>query len=165
MGIMLTCGGVISVFVQGIQFKMMVTCIGKHATLGTGCVLIAVSLALLPPTKVITIHLIIMLGMIFGEGYVEPGTPILIALYTLPTHLGFANGWASAFRGVAAVGAPILGGDLYDRCSGCAFYVASCFAWVAAVLVVISWITGREPCITKEADEKGCLRTSATSYG
>lgn len=165
MGIMLATGGIISVFIQGIQFKHMVNFFGSHMTLGLGCVLIAVGLALLPITKLILLHLCVMLCMIVGEGYVEPGTPILIALYSLPTHLGFANGWASAFRGVAAVGAPILGGNLYERCSGCAFYVASCFAWVAAVLVAISWIFGREPRSSKDADEEGCLRTVAPSYG
>lgn len=166
MGIMLTCGGVVAVYIQGIQFKDMVTRFGSHTTLALGAVFIALGLALLPITKLLLLHVCVMLCLVVGEGYVEPGAPLLIALYSLPTHLGFANGWAAAFRGVAAVGAPILGGDLYHRCQGCAFYVASCFAWVAAALVLISWRFGAEsPRAPKDVDEEDRLRSAVASYG
>merc|ERR1719263_2270136 len=93
---------------------------------------------------IFTVHCVIMLFFVVGEGYVEPGTPIVIATYVSPRHLGFANGWGSAFRGLAAIFAPLLGGALYEKCAGCAFHFAGAAAFTAGSLVLLAQRYGTE---------------------
>lgn len=139
MGLLLMCGGVFAVVIQAFLFAPTERHLGPHATLTMGCLAVAISLAILPTVSVVAVHVGIMLLFVLGESYVEPGTPLLIAMYSLPSHLGFANGWGSAFRGFAAVFAPMLGGELYHLCKGCAFYVAAASAIVSGGLAVMSY--------------------------
>lgn len=149
MGLMLVVGGVLAVFMQAFLFGRSCKYLGEAATLGIGCVALAMSLALIPPVHNFHLHIAVMLIYVVGEGFIEPGTPLMLAQFAPASHQGFANGVGSAFRGIAAVTGPLVGGELYSHCQSCVFTFAACWGVLALLLVVIARSFG-----TRMAQEK-----------
>lgn len=143
MGLMLMFGGITAVFVQAFVFGKCVTHLGSYVTLGLGCFFLFFSLVMVPHVHNIHLHIVIMLIYVVGEGYVEPGTPLILAFFATPSHQGFANGVGSAFRAFAAVSAPLVGGELYDHIRAHVFTFASCFGAIGMVLVAIARFFGK----------------------
>mmetsp|Transcript_56146 Transcript_56146/g.180190 ORF Transcript_56146/g.180190 Transcript_56146/m.180190 type:complete len:428 (-) Transcript_56146:222-1505(-) len=144
LGVLLMLGGIAAVLVQGLVFGSVVRRLGKHEALFLGCCFVAIAVVLMPVFRVFAIKAVILLVFVCGESHVEPATPIVIAAYCSERHLGFANGCGSAFRGVAAILTPLLGGFLYERCGSCAFELAGAAAALAAGLVMASKYLGKE---------------------
>jgi len=153
MGLMLMFGGITAVFVQAFVFGKSVTRLGPYVTLGLGCFFLLVSLAMVPHVRNFHLHVAIMLIYVVGEGYVEPGTPLILAFYATPSHQGFANGVGSSFRAFAAVAAPLVGGELYDHIQAHVFTFASLFGGIGMALVAIARFFGKHVDWDHEIDE------------
>eukprot|EP00930_Biecheleria_cincta_P032757 TRINITY_DN22712_c0_g1_i1.p1 TRINITY_DN22712_c0_g1~~TRINITY_DN22712_c0_g1_i1.p1 ORF type:complete len:482 (+),score=90.16 TRINITY_DN22712_c0_g1_i1:116-1561(+) len=151
MGLMLVVGGVLAVFMQALCFGWSCQHAGEAATLGVGCVALGVSLTLIPIVRNFRLHIAVMLLYVVGEGFIEPGTPLMLAQFAPSSHQGFANGVGSAFRGVAAVTGPLVGGELYSHCKGCVFSFAACWGFLALLLVVVARVCGTR--IAQEKDD------------
>lgn len=162
LGILLMTGACLAVFCQAVLFGRINNTWGKHSTLGLGCFCAAFGALALPTVGAnMTFHIAVGMIFIMGEGYIEPGTPICIAAYASERHLGFSNGWGSAFRGMAAIIAPLVGGYLYKVCGGCAFHLAGIAATIAGFLVIFAKVVGTE--YSAESD-KELLKANET-YG
>jgi len=157
LGLMLMCGGILAVFVQAFLFGKCVTHLGSYVTLGLGCFFLLFSLAMVPHVRNVYLHIAIMLVYVMGEGYVEPGTPLIMAFFATPSHQGFANGVGSAFRAFAAISAPMVGGELYDHMQAHVFTFASCFGAVGMALVAIARFFGKHVDWDVDIDENSKL--------
>lgn len=166
MGLMLVAGGILAVFMQAILFGWSCKWAGEATTLGIGCLALAVSVALIPPVHNFHLHIAVMLLYVVGEGFIEPGTPLLLAKFAPASHQGFANGVGSAFRGIAAVTGPLVGGELYSYCQACVFSFAACWGVLALILVVVAGVFGtrmaQEP---DDVDETSVLLNASKLKG
>jgi len=157
LGLILMFGGILAVFVQALLFGKCVTHLGSYVTLGLGCFFLFFSLAMIPHVRNIHLHIAIMLIYVMGEGYVEPGTPLILAFFATPSHQGFANGVGSAFRAFAAISAPMVGGELYDHVQAHVFTFASFFGGIGMALVAIARFFGKHVDQDDELDENSKL--------
>jgi len=163
MGLILMFGGTFAVFVQAFLFGKCVTQLGSYVTLGLGCFFLLFSLAMVPHVRNFHLHVAIMLIYVMGEGYVEPGTPLILAFFATSSHQGFANGVGSAFRAFAAISAPMVGGELYDHIQAHVFTFASFFGGVGMALVAIARFFGKHVDQDDEIDERCMLFDKTTS--
>lgn len=138
LGLILVVGGITAVFVQALMFPFLVKILGGFWVLGLGMLLLGGSLFCLPVITNFVVHCLFMILYCLGEGFVEPGTPLVLAFYATESFQGFANGWGSAFRGIAAVSAPLIGGELYARYSVGAFYFAGFWALMGCICVAVA---------------------------
>lgn len=157
MGLMLMVGGILAVFVQAFLFGKCVTHLGAYFTLGLGCFFLFFSLALVPHVRNIHLHIAIMLLYVVAEGYVEPGTPLVMAFFATPSYQGFVNGVGSTFRGLAAIFAPMVGGELYDHIQAHVFTFASLFGCIGMALVAIARFFGKHVSQDEKTDENSTL--------
>jgi len=163
MGLILMFGGSFAVLVQAFLFGKCVTHLGPYVTLGSGCFFLLFSLAMVPHVRNFHLHVAIMLIYVMGEGYVEPGTPLILAFFATSSHQGFANGTGSAFRAFAAISAPMVGGELYDKIHAHVFTFASCFGGIGMALVAIARFFGKHVDKDDEIDENSKLIDKAAS--
>eukprot|EP00933_Yihiella_yeosuensis_P045112 TRINITY_DN40434_c0_g1_i1.p1 TRINITY_DN40434_c0_g1~~TRINITY_DN40434_c0_g1_i1.p1 ORF type:complete len:475 (+),score=105.01 TRINITY_DN40434_c0_g1_i1:171-1595(+) len=138
LGLILVVGGITAVFVQALLFPSICKLFGGFSVLGLGMFLLGASLCFLPVITNFAVHCIFMILYCLGEGFVEPGTPLVLAFYATESFQGFANGWGSAFRGIAAVAAPLIGGELYSRYSVGTFYFAGVWALIGCICVFVA---------------------------
>lgn len=166
MGLMLVVGGILAVFMQAFLFPLCCKFAGEASTLGIGCIALAVSLALIPPVHNFKLHVAVMLLYVVGEGFIEPGTPLMLAMFAPSSHQGFVNGVGSAFRGIAAVTGPLVGGELYGYCKACVFTFAACWGVLGLILVIVARFCGtRLKQETDDVDETSVLLNASKLKG
>jgi len=77
---------------------------------------------------VVVVHVAGMLGLTVAAGLMEPSIPVLLGCFAGDRYSGFASGVVGSMRSLASVGAPVLGGILYERgvvqacLAGCIFF-------------------------------------------
>lgn len=115
MGIILTCLGLLGGFFSTFVYPSVTQLIGALWAVILGALCISIAVVLLPLSTTLWIHICIMIIFCLGTAHAAPGFAVAMAMYCSNRHFGFANGWLNAFRGIAAVVAPFVGGWMYHH--------------------------------------------------
>lgn len=136
--VVLALSGVVSLVLQSVVYPRFGSFgwRGSAAALALGSASGSIGYALLVQPKVL-FHAFGMLGFTIAAGLVEPSITVLIGTFAGERHKGFATGVTGSMRSLASVGAPLLGGFLYER--GVAYAcVVGCMIFTASSLFPIA---------------------------
>merc|ERR1712032_76268 len=112
---------------------------GSSVALAIGSASGAIGYASLVHPKLL-FHMFGMLGFTIASGLIEPSVTVLIGTFASERHSGFATGVTSSIRSLASIGAPVLGGLLYER-SVAQSCVVGCVIFAASTFCVIVMLT------------------------
>lgn len=136
-GIMLTCLGILGAFFSTFIYPSVSHLVGALRAVIFGAFCIGLALVLLPLSEALWIHIFIMIIFCMGTAHAAPGFAVAMAMYCSNRHFGFANGWLNAFRGIAAVTAPLSGGWMYHHYGKIyTFVVGGSLVFAGAIVLV-----------------------------